>query len=130
MSTDSQDTGSTENYTPEDNHIIDLEEKFIEVKEFVEKVKDKIAEDPNTCYYAYKTFVCSAIENFFEFLFTSPDSDINWEDLGYELHYDVNIDKNLNRVDFIVNETHIKDEETFNKKHHFYFCIYSQCFPA
>lgn len=116
MSTDSQDTDSTQNYTPEDNHILALEEKFIEVKEFVEKVKDKIAENPDTCYYAYKTFVSAAIGSFFKFIFTSPDNDINWEDLGHEFHYDVNIDKNLNRVDFIVNENHIKDEETFNKK--------------
>jgi len=116
MFTDSHDTGSTQNDMPEDNHILALEEKFIKVKEFVEKVKDKIAENPDNCYYAYKTFVGAAIGSFFKFIFTSPDNDINWEDLGYELHYHVNIDKNLNRVDFIINESHIKDEEIFNKK--------------
>ncbi|MEI8389307.1 MAG: LuxR C-terminal-related transcriptional regulator [bacterium] len=117
MHTDSQNTTSTSNYMPaENNHILAMGEKLKEAKKFVEKVKDRIAENPDTCYYAYKTFVGASIESFFEFIFASPDSDINWEDPGYELHYNVNIDKNLNRVDFIVNESHVKDEETFNKK--------------
>jgi len=93
-----------------------LEKKLNEAKEFVEKVKDRISKNPDTCYCAYKTFVCGAIGGFFNFLFNTPDNDINWEDTGYEQHYDVNIDKNLNRVDFIVDESHVKDEKTFNKK--------------
>ena len=93
-----------------------IEEKLNEAKEFIEKVKDRIAQNPDSCYWAYKTIVCSAIENFFNFLFITDDNNINWENPGIDLHYDVNIDENLNRVDFIVDENDLKDEETFNKK--------------
>ncbi len=93
-----------------------IEEKLKEVKEFIEQVADRIAQNPDNCYWAYKTIVCSAIENFFNHLFNSPDNDIDWEDPGLDLHYDVNIDENLNRVDFLVSENNVKDEETYNKK--------------
>jgi len=117
MSTDSSAEPQTQNNIPtKEGDYSDLEEKLNEAKEFIEKVRDRIAENPDSCYLAYKTFVCGAIGNYFKFLFNTPDNDINWEDPGYELHYDVNIDKNLKRVDFIIDESYLKDEEIFNKK--------------
>lgn len=89
-----------------------LEEKLNEAKEFIERVIDRIERNPDACFFAYRSIVSSAVENFFDHLEKSEDI----ENCILDLHYNVNIDKNLNREDFTIEEKDARDEDTFNRK--------------
>lgn len=92
------------------------EEKFKKAQKLIGEIAENIANSADNNIWLLKSIICNAIENLFHYINDSQDDEINWETPVVDLHYDVNIDKNLELVYFTIDENDIKSKDSLNKK--------------
>ena len=92
------------------------EEKFKKAQKLIGEIAEKIANSADNNIWLLKSIICNAIENLFHYINDSQDDEINWENPAVDLHYDINIDKNLELVYFTIDENDIKSKDSLNKK--------------
>lgn len=91
-------------------------DKIKQAKELIKKIANSMENDPNVEIRILKSIICNAIQSLFHYINDPNDSEISWENPAVDLHYDVDIDKNLRPVYFKFDKNDTLNKEIFIEK--------------